>query len=155
MVIRKNDRPGLLKEETSKTSSGISRSGQAAASFEIEDDSFIVYPFTGNAKISANSSIADKEKVVGELKTRHGRFIVLLQGSAEDSTRKTLSPSVDVLTKREHQIATLVAEGRVNKEIAAGLGISEWTVSTHLRRMFAKLGVDNRAALVYRCFGMR
>ena len=151
MVIRKNDRPGVLKEEASKATSGISRSGQAAASFEIEDDSFIVCPFTGSGKGAAIGS----GPVVGELKTRHGRFVVLLQGPAEDSTRKTLAPSVEVLTKRELQIATLVAEGRVNNEIAAGLGISEWTVSTHLRRMFAKLGVDNRAALVYRCFGMR
>jgi DNA-binding CsgD family transcriptional regulator len=55
------------------------------------------------------------------------------------------------LTARELQIAALVAEGRVNKQIAAELQISEWTVSTHLRRMFAKLGVDTRAAMVSRC----
>lgn len=55
------------------------------------------------------------------------------------------------LTGRELQIAALVAEGRVNKQIAAELRISEWTVSTHLRRIFAKLGVDTRAAMVGRC----
>jgi DNA-binding CsgD family transcriptional regulator len=55
------------------------------------------------------------------------------------------------LTARELQIAALVAEGMVNKQIAAELQISEWTVSTHLRRIFAKLGVDTRAAMVGRC----
>ncbi|MBD0337347.1 MAG: helix-turn-helix transcriptional regulator [Cyanobacteria bacterium Co-bin13] len=56
-----------------------------------------------------------------------------------------------LLTERELQIATLVALGRPNKQIASHLRISEWTVSTHLRRIFIKLGVDSRAAMVYRC----
>jgi DNA-binding CsgD family transcriptional regulator len=57
----------------------------------------------------------------------------------------------DLLTEREMQIATLVALGRPNKQIADRLCISEWTVSTHLRRIFAKLGVESRAAMVYLC----
>lgn len=56
-----------------------------------------------------------------------------------------------LLTERELQVATLVALGRANKQIARQLRISEWTVSTHLRRIFMKLGVDSRAAMVYRC----
>ena len=55
------------------------------------------------------------------------------------------------LTGRELQIAVLVAEGNATKNIAHKLCISEWTVVTHLRRMFAKLNVDNRAAMVYLC----
>jgi DNA-binding NarL/FixJ family response regulator len=62
-------------------------------------------------------------------------------------------PPVHLLTARELEVATLVASGRANKQIASTLGISEWTVSTHVRRMFAKLGVDSRAAMVARCFG--
>lgn len=58
----------------------------------------------------------------------------------------------DLLTARELQIVALVAEGRPNKQIAAELSISEWTVSTHLRRIYAKLDVDTRAAMVSRCF---
>lgn len=61
--------------------------------------------------------------------------------------------SVEPLTPRETQIARLVADGFVNKEIATKLSISEWTVSTHMRRIFAKLGVETRAAMVLRCFG--
>lgn len=59
-----------------------------------------------------------------------------------------------LLTDRELQIATLVATGRSNKQIAHQLHISEWTVSTHLRRTFIKLGVDSRAAMVYQCAGL-
>jgi DNA-binding CsgD family transcriptional regulator len=63
--------------------------------------------------------------------------------------------SIDPLTPRETQIARLVADGYVNKEIASKLSISEWTVSTHMRRIFAKLGVETRAAMVLRCFGRK
>jgi DNA-binding CsgD family transcriptional regulator len=56
-----------------------------------------------------------------------------------------------LLTARELQIATLIATGCSNKQVAKQLHISEWTVATYLRRIFSKLGVDNRAAMVYRC----
>jgi DNA-binding CsgD family transcriptional regulator len=60
--------------------------------------------------------------------------------------------AAELLTPRELQIVVLVANGYVNKQVADALRISEWTVSTHLRRIFAKLGVDTRAAMVSRCF---
>jgi DNA-binding NarL/FixJ family response regulator len=63
-------------------------------------------------------------------------------------------PAASLLTGRELQIVSLVAEGRVNKQIAGDLHISEWTVSTHLRRIFCKLGVDTRAAMVSKCSPM-
>jgi len=60
-------------------------------------------------------------------------------------TSPTLSP-------REMQIARLVARGATNRAIATTLDISSWTVSTHLRRVFAKLGVSNRAEMVNQLF---
>ena len=58
--------------------------------------------------------------------------------------------AVPHLSAREQEIARMVAAGRPNKTIAKALEISEWTVSTHLRRIFAKLGVSSRAAMVAR-----
>jgi DNA-binding CsgD family transcriptional regulator len=55
-----------------------------------------------------------------------------------------------VLSPREQEIARMIAEGYPNKTIAAILDISSWTVGTHLRRVFAKLGVGTRAAMVAR-----
>jgi DNA-binding CsgD family transcriptional regulator len=54
----------------------------------------------------------------------------------------------DALSPREREIAGMVARGYTNKMIASVLDISLWTVSTHLRRIFAKLGVSTRAAMV-------
>lgn len=59
--------------------------------------------------------------------------------------------SVNNLTKREVQVAALVALGWSNKQIASRLEIRECTVSTYLRRIFMKLDVDSRAAMVYQC----
>jgi DNA-binding CsgD family transcriptional regulator len=52
------------------------------------------------------------------------------------------------LSPRELEIARMVAKGYANKSIATVLDISSWTVSSHLRRIFSKLGVTSRAAMV-------
>jgi DNA-binding NarL/FixJ family response regulator len=51
------------------------------------------------------------------------------------------------LTVRERQVATLVAEGRRDREIADRLGIGFGTVRTHLNRALDKLGCANRTEL--------
>ena len=76
------------------------------------------------------------------------RFALFREASPDDEDVTRL------LTERELEIATLVAEGYLNKQIATQLHISEWTVATHLRRIFAKLGVGTRAAMVFRCSGL-
>jgi DNA-binding CsgD family transcriptional regulator len=57
------------------------------------------------------------------------------------------------LSPRELQIAQLVADGATNRAIASSLDISPWTVSTHMRRIFAKLDVCSRAEMVAQFFG--
>jgi DNA-binding CsgD family transcriptional regulator len=52
------------------------------------------------------------------------------------------------LTPREREVARMVAMGLTNAAIAGKLNLSPWTVSTHLRRIFAKLDVTTRAAMV-------
>lgn len=48
------------------------------------------------------------------------------------------------LTEREREVLTLVAQGRANKEIARGLGISERTARTHVSNILGKLGLASR-----------
>ncbi|HKI00411.1 MAG TPA: LuxR C-terminal-related transcriptional regulator [Thermoanaerobaculia bacterium] len=64
--------------------------------------------------------------------------------------RRPLEPArpESALSPREREIARMVAKGYPNKVIARVLEISSWTVSTHLRRIFAKTGVSSRAAMV-------
>jgi len=52
------------------------------------------------------------------------------------------------LSPREQEIVRMVSQGFPNKLIAGVLNISAWTVSTHVRRIFAKLRVTSRAQMV-------
>ncbi|MBV9003911.1 MAG: AAA family ATPase [Solirubrobacterales bacterium] len=51
------------------------------------------------------------------------------------------------LSGREREIAELVARGHTNREIAAELFLSEKTIESHLRKVFAKLGVSGRVGV--------
>jgi DNA-binding NarL/FixJ family response regulator len=51
------------------------------------------------------------------------------------------------LTQREHQIVSLVVEGRSNREIATRLGLSAQTVKNQLSVILDKLGVTSRVQL--------
>lgn len=75
----------------------------------------------------------------------HNRYIELAH--IDDETPiKRLSP-------RESEVLSLVAAGLSNNYIAERLNISENTVDTMLRRVFAKLGVNNRISAVLRGIG--
>jgi DNA-binding CsgD family transcriptional regulator len=65
-----------------------------------------------------------------------------LTGYTDDGAKAT------VLSNREREILALLADGLVNKQIAARLGISTNTVKTHLELLFDKLGVTTRAEAV-------
>jgi DNA-binding CsgD family transcriptional regulator len=52
-----------------------------------------------------------------------------------------------LLTSAEQEVAGLVSTGLTNKEIGAALYCSPYTVDSHLRAIYRKLGITNRAAL--------
>ncbi|TQR85161.1 AAA family ATPase [Mycobacterium hodleri] len=51
------------------------------------------------------------------------------------------------LTRTESQVVQLVADGATNREVAESLWLSHHTVNTHLRNIFAKLGIRSRDEL--------
>jgi two-component system, NarL family, response regulator YdfI len=59
-----------------------------------------------------------------------------------------LDASERILTPRETEVLSMIAEGLGNKEIAAKLRISDHTVKFHISSTFAKLGATNRAEAV-------
>jgi DNA-binding NarL/FixJ family response regulator len=52
------------------------------------------------------------------------------------------------LTRREHEVLRVAAEGLTAREIARHLGVRERTVTTHLGRIYGKLGVNSRVGAV-------
>lgn len=81
-------------------------------------------------------------EVIFELKVDETEFYVV--------RRKQTDAKVICLSPRELAIARLIAQGLPNKTIGSKLEISPCTVSTYLRRIFGKLGVTSRAAMVAR-----
>lgn len=81
--------------------------------------------------------------VIGETQIDGIRYVVLRCAPRPNEALLLLSP-------RERDIVNLITKGYPNKMIAELLDISAWTVGTHLRRIFAKLGVTSRAAMVAR-----
>jgi DNA-binding CsgD family transcriptional regulator len=51
------------------------------------------------------------------------------------------------LTRREREVATLVARGLTNRQVAEELSISERTVANHVAKMLSKLGLRSRAQI--------
>ena len=81
----------------------------------------------------------------------HGERLSLEEAVAfalgEDPHRPTTAPREDppaALTRRERQVADLIAQGLSNKEIAAKLVISQRTAESHVEHILTKLGLTNR-----------
>jgi DNA-binding CsgD family transcriptional regulator len=82
------------------------------------------------------------EEIILDINVDGARYLLLRTSSSP--------PALSSLSPREREIVRMVAKGYHNKTIASALRISSWTVRTHLRRTFAKLGVTSRAAMVGR-----
>jgi FixJ family two-component response regulator len=65
----------------------------------------------------------------------------------EDKTLRALRARLSLLTPREHAILIQVTRGRLNKQIAAEMGITETTVKVHRSNMMRKLKVPSLAEL--------
>ncbi len=82
------------------------------------------------------------------LPDRHDAAITLVFETTATSVHRL--PAWNVLSRREQEIAELVSQGLTNKQIAERAYISENTVKQHLKRVFAKTAVRNRAELMQR-----
>ena len=62
--------------------------------------------------------------------------------------RQQVSDPIDLLTSREREVLQLIAEGKTNKEIAAHLNLSVYTVDAHRGRIMEKLNLHSTGELV-------
>ena len=61
--------------------------------------------------------------------------------------RSLKTPASPPLTRREREIAELVADGLSNREIAQRLVLSERTAQNHVQHILTKLGLPNRGQI--------
>ncbi|MFN4100002.1 MAG: response regulator [Pararhodobacter sp.] len=62
------------------------------------------------------------------------------------------NPETALLTRREIEVLGSISNGLTLKQSAAALGIAESTVRTHVKSIYSKLGVTNRAAAVLKAW---
>lgn len=68
-------------------------------------------------------------------------------GTAADTRRTLARERMSALNEREREVAVAVGRGLSNAEIATGLFMSVATVKTHVSRVLAKLGLNNRVQI--------
>jgi DNA-binding CsgD family transcriptional regulator len=126
--------------------------GSEKASFTIEGHHFVAIPQRewsasrrrNNASVGNGNGTQQPAGFVQLDGVRH----VLVERDHVTGEAAAATPVSSMLTSRELQIAYSVADGKCDKVIAYDLGISEYTVREHMRRIFHKLKVSKRAALV-------
>lgn len=68
--------------------------------------------------------------------------------------RPEVRPLTEPLTDKELQITRLIVAGKGNRAIATNLGVSEGTIKTHIRNIYRKLQVENRAQAAARAIAL-
>jgi DNA-binding CsgD family transcriptional regulator len=115
--------------------------------FAIGTHHFVAIPHQEWSVIQRGSKGSERLRAAGFVRLDGVRHVVVEHREFDGASERS-SPISSLLTSRELQIAYSVAEGKCDKVIAYELGISEYTVREHLRRIFHKLKVSKRAALV-------
>ena len=70
----------------------------------------------------------------------------------DDGKQPSASSAVLKLSRRQREIADIISTGAQNKQVAHIFGLSEFTVENHLRKIYQKLGVHNRAGMIAELF---
>ena len=75
-------------------------------------------------------------------------LVLVVDPASRRSVDPAMAGAVLGLTKMESQVAVLLAEGRSVAQIAAAFGRKESTIRSHVKQMFAKLGLSRQVDLV-------
>jgi FixJ family two-component response regulator len=85
------------------------------------------------------------------------RYAIESSRAAQDqmAQRRRIEERYGLLSPREREVLDLVVCGRLNKQVAGELGITEFTVKAHRRRMMRKMRAKSLAELVTMAAGLR
>jgi DNA-binding NarL/FixJ family response regulator len=77
-----------------------------------------------------------------------GFLSAAVSGAVIDDFRRHVTNPIDLLSSREREVLQLIAESRTNKEIAAALHLSVYTVEAHRGRIMEKLNLHSVGEIV-------
>jgi DNA-binding NarL/FixJ family response regulator len=101
-------------------------------------------------KDSAEQDLINAVKAVSEGKAFFSPAIskMLVEDYVRQMQDRKVEDSYDLLTTREREVLQLLAEGKSNKEVAAALNLSLYTVETHRSNILQKLNLHSGAELI-------
>lgn len=130
-ILEHSPRPVLQAAGAEGYGRMLLRSGQREAGLDHLDAAWDVYD-----RIGASAPRATVQRLMREAGARRAKWV----GDHAEAEKSSL-------TEAERRVAYLIASGHTNKATAKSLGISINTVGTHLRSIYAKLGVQSRVQL--------
>jgi ATP/maltotriose-dependent transcriptional regulator MalT len=92
-------------------------------------------------------ALREADAAAQELRRLGRRAPRRIRGPRGGGAGPVAGPGIAALSAREREVATLVASGMRNRDVATALFVSEKTIESHLARIYDKLGVRSRAAL--------
>jgi two-component system response regulator NreC len=119
------------------------------------DESYIVRALDAGARgyLLKDNADEDIERAVRSVATGRPFFSpsiakALLEDYVRLMRERRVQDSYELLTEREREVLQLLAEGKSNKEVAALLNVSPYTIETHRTNLMQKLGLHNTAEIV-------
>lgn len=119
------------------------------------DEEYIVRALSAGAKGYLLKDSVESELVSAVRSVAVGRPFfspaiaqMLLDDYLRQLQQRGLTDSYELLSDREKEVIRLLAEGKSNKDVAAILKISPYTVDTHRTRIMQKLNLHNTAEIV-------
>lgn len=119
------------------------------------DESYIVRALDAGARgyLLKDNADDDIERAIRSVAVGRPFFSPAIAQALLDDYLKLMrerraSDSYELLTDREREVLQLIAEGKSNKEAAAVLDVSPYTIETHRTNLMQKLGLHNTAEIV-------
>lgn len=143
------ERLSVILDIVAKLSMVDDEDSPRAAYFVVDGHPLVAVAYTEPGRDFHNGNgAAEEAMVVGRLHCAGTQYLIFDADDPAEDDHIPPPTAADILTRRELQIASLIGDGNSDKEIALQLGISGYTVREHIRRIFAKLNIGRRAAIV-------
>jgi two-component system response regulator NreC len=142
--------PGLNGIETTRRLPAVSPQTSVLALSMHKDAVYVREMLRAGARGYLLKDCSETEFLTAVRAVAHGQGFLstAVSGAVIDDFRKHVTNPIDLLSSREREVLQLIAESRTNKEIAAALHLSVYTVEAHRGRIMEKLNLHSVGEIV-------
>ena len=142
--------PGLNGIETTRRLPSVSPQTSVLALSMHKDAVYVREMLRAGARGYLLKDCSETEFLTAVRAVAHGPGFLsaAVSGAVIDDFRRHVTNPIDLLSSREREVLQLIAESRTNKEIAAALHLSVYTVEAHRGRIMEKLNLHSVGEIV-------